>query len=97
MPTPTRPRLPTGHRQLVNLLVKGGLIQRDESGLAWVSATRSHGCFSNVVVDRIRARGFRHNKERFAVVMANGHPGKWWAVEDPEEPRQPRRKKEATA
>lgn len=90
LPKKTRARLPTGHRQLVNLLLKGGLIQEDESGLAWVSASRSHGHFSHAVVERIRARGFWQDRQHFEVVES-AHPGKLKAR--PDGPPRPRRKK----
>jgi hypothetical protein len=91
---PKRTRLPTGHRQLVNLLLKGGLIQEDDSGIAWVSASRSNGHFTHAVVERIKARGFYQDRQHFAVVESN-HPGKWWALVDG--PPRPRRKKKEVA
>ena len=90
-----RARLPTGHRQLVNLLLKGGLIHPDESGLAWVSASRSHGHFSHAVVDRIRERGFYQDRQRYLVNESADHPGKWQAL--PFGPPRPRRKKKEAA
>lgn len=98
-PKPKRPRLPTGHRQLVNLLLKGGLIQLDESGLAWVSASRSHGHFSRAVVERIKVRGFTgrddiEGRRRF-VLEESKYPGKWWSVLDPNPPPKRERKKKA--
>jgi hypothetical protein len=87
MPKP--PRLPTGHRQLVNHLIAGGLIQQDESGLGWVCASRSGVNFRNEVVARVRERGFSHDRERFKLVEAEYHHGKLMAAPDPKPPREP--------
>lgn len=79
-----REPLPGGHRALVNHLAAGGLIQLDESGLAWVSATRSNGYFGKDVVARVRERGFGHHSERFKLVEST-HAGKLMATADVEE------------
>lgn len=72
-----RPRRPKGHRALLKHLVEGGLIQQDDSGLAWVSPTRSgEHPFTNEAVAYLRERGFSHfddddhQRHRYAVVDA---------------------------
>jgi hypothetical protein len=87
--------LPTGHRALLAHLIAGGLIQQDESGLAWVSASRSNGYFANEAVARVRERGFSHQDEgakrqRFKLVESD-HPGKFMATVDttPKPKREP--------
>lgn len=86
MPKP--PPLPTGHRQLVNHLIAGGLIQQDASGVGWVCASRSGTNFRNETVARLRERGFSHDKGRFKLVEST-HPGKLIAAPDPKPPREP--------
>jgi hypothetical protein len=87
-----KPRLPTGHRQLVHHLIKGGLIQRDETGLGWVTASRSGSNFRNETVDRLRERGFQHERKRYHVVESD-HRGKLMAALEPPKPkRQPKEK-----
>lgn len=74
---PDRPRRPKGHRALLKHLVGGGFIQQDESGLAWVSASRSgEHPFTNEAVAYLRERGFSHfdhedhQRHRYVVVDA---------------------------
>jgi hypothetical protein len=83
-------RLPTGHRQLVRHLSKGGLIQRDDTGVGWVTASRSGANFRNETVARVRERGFSHERKRYQLVDST-HAGKLMAVLAPKKPkREPR-------
>jgi hypothetical protein len=88
-----RPRRTTGHRHLVNHFIKGGLIQQDDSGLGWVTASRSGVNFQNRTVARIREKGFSHDRQRYLVIEST-HRGKLMAVLDPKQPRRrgPRKK-----
>jgi hypothetical protein len=52
-----------GHRHLLAHLIAGGLIQQDDSGLAWVCASRSGHHFTNEVVAHVRERGFTHRDD----------------------------------
>jgi hypothetical protein len=94
----TKPRLPPGHRALLAHLIAGGLIQPDESGLAWVSATRSNGWFTNEAVARVRQRGFSHRDEdgrhRYKLVESR-YPHKLEATIDttPKPPKEPKEAK----
>jgi hypothetical protein len=91
MPAP-RPRLPTGHRQLVNHLIAGGLIQQDDTGVGWVCASRSGTNFRNETVERVRERGFRHDRARYRLVESN-HRGKLMAALEPKPPPEAREKR----
>ena len=82
-----RSHLPTGHRHLVHHLSKGGLIQQDDSGLGWVTASRSGDNFPNATVARVRERGFSHKRERYEVVESN-HRGKLMAALKPKPPKE---------
>jgi hypothetical protein len=78
-------RLPTGHRHLVHHLIKGGLIQQDDSGLGWITASRSGDNFRNETVARVRERGFSHERKRYEVVEST-HRGKLMATLKPKAP-----------
>jgi hypothetical protein len=86
-----------GHRHLLAHLIAGGLIQQDDSGLAWVCASRSGDHFTNEAVAHVRERGFSHReddgtRQRYKLAEST-HPGKLMAVED----TSPRPKREPPA
>jgi hypothetical protein len=78
-----------GHRHLIAYIAAGGLIQPDDSGIAWVCATRSGNHFPNETVARVRERGFACQGEGYQLVESQGHPGKFGAEPGP----MPKRKK----
>jgi hypothetical protein len=69
-----------GHRHLIAHLLTGGMIQQDDSGLAWVCASRSGRNFPNETVAHVREHGFSHFRERYR--LADAGRGMLMAVED---------------
>jgi hypothetical protein len=64
-------------RLLIEHLLGGGLILKDDSGCGWATASRSLGGFQSELAERLLETGFRANGGWYDVVEFETLPGRF--------------------